>query len=78
MNIVLLVAFCWFYWQHSGRQKHFLFWTLTFQGHCNSESISDITVEYLFQHGKNHTMQDLQYTTQEMKDSKTMEILATL
>jgi len=30
---------CWFYWLHSGRQKHFLFWTLTFQGHRNFSAI---------------------------------------
>lgn len=59
---------CWFYWLHSGRQKHFLSWTLTFQGHRNSESISDIIPEYLFQHGKSYTRQDLQYTAQERKD----------
>jgi hypothetical protein len=44
--------------------KRFLIRTLTFQGHRNSESISDIIAEYLFQHEKNYTRQDLQYTAQ--------------
>jgi hypothetical protein len=69
---------CWFYWLHSGRQKHFLFWTLTFQGHRNSESISEIVEEYIFQHGKNCTRQDLQYAAQERKYSEIRKILATL
>jgi hypothetical protein len=65
-------------WLHSGRKKHFLSWAVTFQGHRNSESTSDIIAEYLFQHGKSYTRQDLQYTAQERKDSETRKILATL
>lgn len=42
------------------------------------KSFSENIAEYIFQHEKNYTRQDLQYTAQEMKDSDTMRILATL
>jgi hypothetical protein len=50
----------------------------TFQGHRDSEFISNNIAKYLFQYIKNCTRQDLQYTAQEMKDFETRKILATL